>query len=242
MQYIVAHLHHEAGEGGYIGRCKELGLLVGSRTEVYAFLHKLLRSLIPLELTAPETAEVAIDLAVIVLEHAGVDRERTTDGVLLRNKRTLGPVGDGYTKMEYTVIVLSREDQVVLAVFLDDIIVPHQLLGPSDLIYIENLTIICHLAVFHVFHGNHVIVLHLEVTAIIIEGSTSLPVMRRIDEQFSVKNIGRRICIIITRIKITRFHIVLYLEVIIILFIKTATGLQFGLHVLIIFLCYRIEI
>ena len=101
--------------------------------------------------------------------------------------------------MEYTIIILSREDEVILAVFLHDIIVPHLLLSPLHLLHIKDLAVIGDLTIHHIIHGNHMVILHLEVTAVVIESSTSLPVMRRIDIKASVKHIGRRICIIITR-------------------------------------------
>ena len=46
---VITQTNHEARQGGYISRRKELCLLVSSRTEVDAtFLHQFLRSLIPL--------------------------------------------------------------------------------------------------------------------------------------------------------------------------------------------------
>ena len=46
---VITQTDHEARQGGYISRRKELGLLVSSRTEVDAtFLHVLLSCLIPL--------------------------------------------------------------------------------------------------------------------------------------------------------------------------------------------------
>jgi hypothetical protein len=44
--------------------------------------------------------------------------------------------------------------------------------------------------VFYIIPRKHVIVLHLEVTTIVVEGSTSLPVVRGIDVQAAVKHIG----------------------------------------------------
>jgi hypothetical protein len=65
-----------------------------------------------------------------------------------------------------------------------------------------------HLTVLYVIHGYYMIVFHLEVPTIIVEGCTCLPIVRGIDVKTSVKHIGGRICIIITGVKITRFHIV----------------------------------
>ena len=51
------------------------------------------------------------------------------------------------------------------------------------------------------------IVLHLEVSAIIIEGSTGLPVVAGIYIQFTVEHVGRRVSHIVIREKITWFHL-----------------------------------
>ena len=206
LHHIVAQTYHAAGQGRYIGRSIKLRLLICSRTKVDTFLQKLLGRLVPLELSTPETTEVAIDLSVVILEHTGIDRVGATHGVLLGDKRTLRSVCHSHTKVEHTIVVLGREDEEILAVLLDDIVVPHLLLSPGHLLHIEDLAVVSHLTVLHIFHGDHMVVFHLEVSAIIVEGSTSLPVMGRIDEEFAVKHISRRICVKITRIKITWFH------------------------------------
>ena len=69
-----------------------------------------------MQLTAPKAAEVAVDLAVVVLEDARVDAEGTTDGVFLGNERPFGTLAGGYAQVKDTVVVLSREDEVVTAI------------------------------------------------------------------------------------------------------------------------------
>ena len=110
--------------------------------------------------------------------------------MLLRNERTLRTVGNGYAEVEYAIVVLSREDEVVLAILFDDVIVPHLLFGPCHILHVEDDAVIGGFAVFNIIPRQHVVVLHLEVTAIIVESSTSLPVVAGIDEQFAVKHIG----------------------------------------------------
>ena len=62
LHHIVAQTHYAAGQGRHVGRSEELCLLVSGRTKVDAFLQELLGRLVPLELSAPETTEVAVDL------------------------------------------------------------------------------------------------------------------------------------------------------------------------------------
>ena len=117
LQHVVAQAHDVAGNGRCIGISKELTLMVGSSTEVdESVLVAILaedgsltvgQRTPPLELTAPETTEIAIDLAVVILEHAGVDGERAANGLGLRNERTFGLVGNSHTEVEHAVIAFG---------------------------------------------------------------------------------------------------------------------------------------
>ena len=73
LLHVIAQTSNETRKCRHVGRSEELSLLVGSRTEVYSLLHKLLWSLIPLELTTPESTKVNIYLAIIILKHTWVD-------------------------------------------------------------------------------------------------------------------------------------------------------------------------
>ena len=190
LQHIVAHAYHTAGQGRHVGRTEKLGLLVGCRAQVYAFLLEPGRRLIPLQLAAPESAEIGVYLTIVVLEHAGVDRERAADGLFLRNEGTLGTVADGDAQMEHSVIVLGGENEVVLAVFLDDVVVPHLLLGPGHLVDIENDTMVGDVAILQVVEREDMVVSHLEVATIVVEGMTCLAVVTGIDIQLAVKHVG----------------------------------------------------
>ena len=166
--------------------------------------------------------------------------------MLLGNERALRLIGDSHTKMEHTVVVLGRENEVILAIFLDDIIVPHLFLGPLHLIHMKNHAVIGNLTIFNILHRNDMIVFHLEMTAIIVEGSTCLPVMRGIYIEFAIKYISRGVCIIIFRIKITWFHLLwiyncLYL-IFYFFFTIPTTCSQLCLHILVIFFGDGIQI
>ena len=92
--------------------------------------------------------------------------------------------------MEHTIIVLGREDEVVLAVLLYTVVVPHLFLCPFHLLYIEDDTMVCDIALFQVFERQHMVVFHLEVSSVIVEGMSSLTVVAGVDIQLAVKHIG----------------------------------------------------
>ena len=108
-------------------------------------------------------------------------------------------VNKGDAKMEDSVVVLGREDEVVAAVLLHHIVVPHLLLGPGHLVNIENDTMIGDRG-FERIAGKreHVVVAHLEVSAVVIEGCACFDVVRGIDVQLVVKHVDRRIGHVIT--------------------------------------------
>ena len=66
------------------------------------------------------------------------------------------------------------------------------------------------IAILDIVEREHMIILHLEMAAIIVECSACLPVVRRINVKPAVKHIGRGVCHIITREKITWFHTLNY--------------------------------
>ena len=82
---VIAHAYHCTGDSGCIGLSKELRLMVGSWTQVdetvlVAILtgdrgKTMIGAVPPLKLSAPESTEVAVYLTIVILEHAGVDRE-----------------------------------------------------------------------------------------------------------------------------------------------------------------------
>ena len=190
LLYIVTQTYYTAWQCRYVGRSIELSLPVRSRTEVNAFLYQLSGCMIPLQLSSPESTEVAVYLAVVILEHTRVDGERATHGLLLGDERTFRTVGNSYTQVEHTIIVLGREDEVVLAVLLYTVVVPHLFLCPFHLLYIEDDTMVCDIALFQVFERQHMVVFHLEVSSVIVEGMSSLTVVAGVDIQLAVKHIG----------------------------------------------------
>ena len=106
--------------------------------------------------------------------------------------------------MEHTVITLGREDEVVLAVLLNDIVIPHLLLGPLHVLHVENHTVVGSVIVLNIVPRQHVVVLHLEVATVIVETFAGIPVMTGVDIQASVEHIGRGVCHIIAWKQVTR--------------------------------------
>ena len=92
--------------------------------------------------------------------------------------------------MEHTVIVFCREDEEILAVLFNDVIVPHLLLCPGYILYVQNYSVVGSFTILHVVERQHVVVFHLEVASVIVEGMSCLSVVRGVDIQFAVKNIG----------------------------------------------------
>ena len=96
--------------------------------------------------------------------------------------------------MKDAIVVLCREDEVVAPVLLHYVVVPHLLLCPGHLIDIEYHTIVGDIGFEGIAReGQRMIVAHLEVSAIIIEGSPRFAVMRRVNIQAVIKHMDRRV-------------------------------------------------
>ena len=104
----------------------------------------------PLQLSTPESTEVAVNLSIVILEHTRVNGERATNRELLRNERTFGLVCHSNAKTEHTTVFLGREDEIVLAVLLNDIVVPHLLLSPWYVLNIKDNTVVGDFAIFNI--------------------------------------------------------------------------------------------
>ena len=197
---IIAHAYYTAANSRSFSSSVELALVVGSSTKVdetilFAILAEEGSNAIgqwapPLKLSAPESTEVAVNLTIVILEHTRVDRERTTNRLIHGLEWTFGLVGYGNTETEYAIISLSREDEIVLAIFLNNIIIPHLLLSPCHILHVENYSVIGSLIILYIVERQYMVVFHLEVTTIIVEGSTSFPVVRGIDIETTVKYVG----------------------------------------------------
>ena len=142
---------------------KELCLLIRSRTYIYRTcrtdgvdtFRRLLRldvlnGSVPLQLSTPKASEVSINLSIVILEHARVYREGTTNRHSLWCERSFRFVSYSYTQMEYAIIVFGRENQVVFAILLYAVVVPHLLFSPGHIFHVEYHTMIRYRTVFNI--------------------------------------------------------------------------------------------
>ena len=65
-------------------------------------------------------------------------------------ERTFRTVGDGYAEMEYIILVLGTEDEVVFAIHHTYIIIPHLATSPGNVFQLEHAAMVCHFTVFDV--------------------------------------------------------------------------------------------
>ena len=152
----------------------------------------------PLQLATPQTAVVAVNLSVVVLECAGVDAHGTADGLRLGLEGAFRTVGHRHTEVETAVVVLGGEDEVVLAVFLHHIAVPQLFLRPGHILHVENHTMVGGFALLDVVEGEYMVVLHLEMATVVVETFAAVPVVRGINVQAAVEHLGSGVCHIIT--------------------------------------------
>ena len=76
------------------------------------------------------------------------------------------------------------------AVFLDTVVVPHLLLSPGHILHVENDTMIGDFTILNIIPRQYVVILHLEMSAIIVETLAGIPVVAGINEELAVKHIG----------------------------------------------------
>jgi hypothetical protein len=208
LKHIVGHAGHITVKCRNIGRSPEFGLLVGSVTYINVSSGSrhgvglldgsYTQGNMPLQLTAPQTSVVAEDTAVIVLENARVDAVGTTDGIFLWNEWAFWLVGNGYTQVEFSIIILGREDEIVFAILFYYVAVPHLLLHPRHLVLVEDNAMVGNRTVLDIFEREDVVVTHLEVAAIIVEDIVALAVVAGVDVQLIVKHMSRRVGHIVT--------------------------------------------
>ena len=114
--------------------------------------------------------------------------------MLLGDGGTFGTLTDGNAQMEDAIVVLCREDEVIATVLLYHIVVPHLLLCPGHLVNVKYHAVVGDFGFKGIARkGQHMIVSHLEVTAVVVEGSPCLDVVRRVDIQAVVKHMNRRV-------------------------------------------------
>ena len=180
LQHIVGQARHPAGQRR-LGALRQRSRLEGAVVAV------------ALELSAPQAAEVDVVAAVAVAEHGLVDAVAAAHGVGLGAERAFGPVGYGHAHAEYVVLVLEREVHIVLAALLGHVAIPQLAARPGYVAHAQGHAVVGHLAVHHVVGGEHVVVLHVEVVAVVVFRHAALPVVAGVDVDPSAEHVCRRV-------------------------------------------------
>lgn len=94
--------------------------------------------------------------------------------------------------MEHVILILHREIQVILAILACYVTVPKLAAVPCNVFPLQSYTVVlerrCHRIVS--FKREDMIVLHIVFSAKIIIRNSGLPVVRRVNIEFSVENMN----------------------------------------------------
>ncbi len=94
--------------------------------------------------------------------------------------------------MEYIFFVFDREIQVILAVFVRCIRCPHLPAGPGDILNVQGYTMNSDFTT-DAIHGQHVVIFHIKMSSFVILSRVGLDVVRRINVDPAIENVGRRV-------------------------------------------------
>ena len=164
--------------------------------------------LITLKLTAHQSPEIDIYLAVIVLKYSRVYGITSPNRIWFRHKRTVRRVTDSHTQTEDVRMVFGRKIKIIFPVLFTTVAIPHLTLYPRHICLVKNHTMVCHISFHHIFQREDMIVTHIKMCSPIIFGNAALPIVRRINIYFTFKHMYRRVCHIISRNQISLLHIV----------------------------------
>ena len=145
-----------------------------------------------LQLAAPDAAKVHVALTVRVLEDRGVDAVGALDRFGLCLERTGRLVGNCGANPEDVLLVLHGKIQVVLPALLGRVRRPHLPACPRHILDIERDAVIGDRTTDRV-HREHMVVAHGEVAAEIIRRNAGVDVVRGVDVDLAVEDVGRRI-------------------------------------------------
>lgn len=177
LKHVVSHASHAARQCLLVA----LGQVLHAKSHVVA---------ITLQLSSPDATEVDVYLSIVVLKDAWVDGIGATDGVRLRMEGAFGLVGGGNAEVEDAVLVLGAEDHIVSSVLLHYVVVPELFSSPRNILNLQGKTVVVGNVLIGAVKRQDVVVFHLEVAAIIVEGFARVPVVGGIDIQFVVKDVG----------------------------------------------------
>lgn len=185
LAHVVAQLGHLGKQGILVVTARLLGPQP-ARVELVGPV------LVALQLAAPQAAKVQVGLPVAVDEGRGVDAEATADGVRVRHEWTLGRVGHGDANAEDGVLVARGEVEVVLSVLAGGVGGPELLGNPGDVLGLEHDAVVDYgVGGVQGRGAEDVVVSHVVLVAIVIELDAGVTVVRGVDVDAVVEDVGR---------------------------------------------------
>lgn len=145
-----------------------------------------------LELAAPQAAEVHVRFAVVVDQHGRVDAEAAGNVVRLGLERARRLVAHRDADPEIPLKVARGEVEVVFAVLERRVRRPHLLARPRHVAHMQRLAVVDDRRI-QIVHGQHMVVFHLVLVAVVVRRPVMLEVVGRINVQLALENMRRRI-------------------------------------------------
>ncbi|KAI9163634.1 Sn1-specific diacylglycerol lipase beta [Paramyrothecium foliicola] len=187
----LAHVGRELRGLGALGSLALAGDLLGA---LPLGVEDVVALLVALELAAPQAAKVEVGLTIVVDEGGRVNAKAAANGLGFRGEGTLWGVAYGHADAEDALLVARREVEVEFTVgALGAVWCPHLLGDPGDVLGAENDAVVGDLARGGVERGDaeDVVVGHVVLVAIVVELNVRLAVVRRVDVDLAVEDVGR---------------------------------------------------
>jgi hypothetical protein len=142
-----------------------------------------------LQLPAPDAAPGEVEPAVVVGQATGIDAVGAGDGRRLGLEGTLGAVADRDTDAKETLLVAGGEIEVVAAVLEGGVGRPQLLAGPGHVLEIQGHPVVGHGAA-DLIEGEDMVVRHVVLVTQIVVGNVGFAIVRRINVDPAVENVG----------------------------------------------------
>ncbi|KAI6763653.1 hypothetical protein HG531_013041 [Fusarium graminearum] len=147
--------------------------------------------LVALQLSTPETSEVEISLSIVIHKACGVNAVATLDRLWVWGERTLWLVTDSNTNAEDSLLVSCGEVKEVFAVFLSGIRSPELLGHPRDVFCLQDDTMVSDLGRrVQALSTEDMVVSHVVLIAIVVELDIGLTIVRGIDIDLAIEDMG----------------------------------------------------
>ncbi|TLD22168.1 hypothetical protein PspLS_08025 [Pyricularia sp. CBS 133598] len=196
LAHLLVELPHVARQPGHLWAQGVDALAGGFVGPLERGVEHVVALLVALQLATPQAAKVDVRLllGVVVDEDGRVDAEGALDGLRVRGKGPLGLVGDGDADAEYPLLVAGGEVEVVLAVAGGGVGGPQLFGHPGDVLGAEGQAVVHDgLGRVEAVGGEDVVVGHVVLVAVVVELDVGLAVVRRVDVDLVVEDVGRRV-------------------------------------------------